>query len=65
MKIKYTVIHFCLLLAVCGCSTKQNEMSLLVNASLERAAIQSKKMAESLLNEENKLPRTIGKKESL
>ncbi len=62
MKIKYTFIHFCLLLAVCGCSTKQNEMSLLVNASLERAAIQSKKMAESLLNEENKLPRTIGKK---
>ena len=36
-------------------------MSTLVNSSLQTATIQSKLMAESLLDKEGKLPRTIGK----
>lgn len=36
-------------------------MSQIVNKGLERAVVQSKYMAESLWNEKDKLPRTIGK----
>lgn len=56
-------IYHCisLLLTVCSCSTPKSEMSTLVNNSLQTATVQSKLMAEDLLNEEGKLPRTIGK----
>jgi len=48
---------------ICSCitSTKNEEMSQIVNKGLERAVVQSKYMAESLWNEKDKLPRTIGK----
>lgn len=58
----YKIIFLLSLLVVfCGCSAEKNEMRGIVNMALERAAIQSKAMAEVLLNDESKLPRTIGK----
>lgn len=61
MKLSSTIIAFFCLLALCSCSSSRSEMSILVNNSLQTATIQSKLMAESLLNEKGKLPRTIGK----
>ena len=61
MKVSSSIIASLLLLTVCSCSTPKSEMSTLVNNSLQTATVQSKLMAEDLLNEEGKLPRTIGK----
>lgn len=61
MKIKLSIITTLLLLVICSCSTRKSEMSILVNNSLQTATIQSELMAESLLHEQGKLPRTIGK----
>lgn len=61
MKLSSTIIAFFCLLALYSCSSSKSEMSILVNNSLQTATIQSKLMAESLLNEKGKLPRTIGK----
>lgn len=61
MKINSTIIVISLLFTICSCSTKQDEMSILVNHSLQVATAQSEMMAKSLLYEEGKLPRTIGK----
>lgn len=61
MKLSSTIIAFFCLLALISCSSSKSEMSILVNNSLQTATIQSKLMAESLLNEKGKLPRTIGK----
>lgn len=61
MKLKKFIAIALLSLGICSCSTKKSEMSSLVNYGLERATMQSKMMAESLLHEEGKLPRTIGK----
>ena len=61
MKVGSSIIAFLGLMAVCSCSAPKSEMSTLVNNSLQIATVQSKLMAENLLNEEEKLPRTIGK----
>lgn len=61
MKLSSTIIAFFCLLALYSCSSSRSEMSILVNNSLQTATLQSKLMAESLLNEKGKLPRTIGK----
>lgn len=61
MKLSSIIIVFIYLLALCSCSSPSSEMSILVNNSLRTATLQSKLMAESLLNEKGKLPRTIGK----
>lgn len=61
MKLSSIIIVFIYLLALCSCSSPSSEMSILVNNSLHTATLQSKLMAESLLNEKGKLPRTIGK----
>lgn len=61
MKIISLTIAILTICIVCSCSTKRGEMSELVNNSLQIAAAQSKLMAESLLHEEGKLPRTIDK----
>ena len=55
MKVSSSIIASLLLLAVCCCSTPKSEMSTLVNNSLQTATVQSKLMAENLLNEEGKL----------
>ena len=59
MKVGSSIIAFLGLMAVCSCSAPKSEMSTLVNNSLQIATVQSKLMAENLLNEEEKLPRTI------
>lgn len=61
MKLSSTILAFLCLLALCSCSSSRSEMSILVNNSLQTATMQSKLMAESLLNEKGKLPRTIDK----
>ena len=61
MRISSFIITSLLFGAVCSCSAPKSEMSTLVNSSLQTATIQSKLMAESLLDKEGKLPRTIGK----
>ena len=61
MKIKLSIITILLLTVICSCSNTKSEMSILVNSSLQTATIQSKLMAESLLNDQGKLPRTISK----
>lgn len=61
MKIGSTISVFFLFCIVCSCSTKQGEMSDLVNKSLQIATVQSMQMAESLSHEEGRLPRTIDK----
>jgi len=57
MKVGSSIIAFLGLMAVCSCSAPKSEMSTLVNNSLQIATVQSKLMAENLLNEEEKLPR--------
>lgn len=61
MKTSLFIIVSFFLFMVSSCTQEKREMSKLVNNSLQTAAIQSRLMAESLLNEEGKLPRTIGK----
>lgn len=51
MKVSSSIIASLLLLTVCSCSTPKSEMSTLVNNSLQTATVQSKLMAEDLLNE--------------
>ena len=52
MKVGSSIIAFLGLMAVCSCSAPKSEMSTLVNNSLQIATVQSKLMAENLLNEE-------------
>ena len=59
MKVGSSIIAFLGLMAVCSCSAPKSEMSTLVNNSLQIATVQSKLMAENLLNEEEKLPRIM------
>ena len=61
MKIYSSVAAVFCCLAVAGCSTHEKEMSALVNGSLHTAAVQSERMAESLMDRPDELPRTIGK----
>lgn len=53
-----TIITILTILTICSCSSNRNEMSTLVNQSLEVAIQQYKRMANNL-QEESKLPRTI------
>ena len=50
MKVGSSIIAFLGLMAVCSCSAPKSEMSTLVNNSLQIATVQSKLMAENLLN---------------
>lgn len=61
MKLNSSIIAFALLLLTTGCSTGKKAMSLLIDKSLETSALQSKQMAEGLMNKEGKLPRTLDK----
>ncbi|MFV0324041.1 MAG: glycoside hydrolase family 88 protein [Bacteroides xylanisolvens] len=69
MRMKYYIIVFAAFLILCGFSSgKENgckEMDAVINKGLGTAIVQSKRMAESLLEQKNKLPRTIGKKGEL
>lgn len=44
-----------------SCNTRRSGMSEVIEKGLERSVLQSKAMAYSLLDDKNKLPRTIGK----
>ena len=61
MKKSSSIIAFAALLLMSSCSTGKKAMSLLVDKSLQSATVQSKHMAESLIDKEGKLPRTIDK----
>lgn len=54
-----SIIIYCLTLFSCG--EAKDEMQDVVELGLQRSAVQSKAMAQKLLDDKTKLPRTIGK----
>lgn len=61
MRYLFPVISVCFFLIACQCSARNGDMNKLVNKGLEVSAAHSRQMAESLIQQDSKLPRTIGK----
>ena len=62
---KNLIIFLGLALIFSACSSPKESMSCVIKKGLDRAAIQSKKMAEKLINDKDKLPRSTDEQGNL
>jgi unsaturated chondroitin disaccharide hydrolase len=62
---KNLIIFLGLALIFSACSSPKESMSCVIKKGLDRAAIQSKKMAEKLINDKTKLPRSTDEQGNL
>lgn len=62
---KNLIIFFGLVLIFSACASSKESMTIVINKGLERAAVQSKKMAEKLIKDKEKLPRSTDEQGNL